>query len=158
MLLRAFFFFFLNMGDNGRGIGYVGCGGGRVRVYIYVCVFIHNTPRFHSQTSPGQAPATLVYAGSFISSPITGPWFPLWCWTGFKTLIITTVTSERRACESGDQLVGFFPQLLSTCLTSHHRAFVFFILTHSHTLAHRHADTHNATLHSWVRRGRPGCH
>lgn len=81
-----------------------------------MCVFIHNTPRFHSQTNPTRAPATLVCAGSFISSPITGPLFPLWFWMGFKTLIIAAVTSEWRACESGDQLV-FFLLLLSTCLT-----------------------------------------
>lgn len=63
---------------------------GGVRVYN-MCVFIHNTPRFHSQTNPTRAPATLVCAGSFISSPITGPLLPLWM--GFKSLRITTVTS-----------------------------------------------------------------
>ena len=101
-----------------------------------MCVFIHNTPTFHSQTNSTRAPATLVCAGSFISSPITGPLFPLWFWMGFKSFIITTVTSERRACESGDQLV-FFLLLLSTCLTpwSLH-------VFHSHT----HRQCHPALL------------
>lgn len=107
-----------------------------MRVYIYMCVFIHNTPRFHSQTNPSRAPAMLVCAGNFISSPITGPLFPFCCWMGFKSLIITTVTSERRACESGDQLV-FFLLLLSTCLTSW-SLHVF----HSHT----HRQCHPALL------------
>lgn len=89
-----------------------------MKVYVQcMCVFIHNTPRFHRQTNPTRAPATLVCAGSFISSSITGPRFPLWCWMGFKTLIIAAVTSEWRACESGDQLVFFFLLLFSTCLT-----------------------------------------
>lgn len=68
------------------------------------CVFIHNTPRIHSQTNPSRAPATLVCAGSFISSP-SQDLFPLCFWTGFKSLIIAAVTSERRPRESGDQLV-----------------------------------------------------
>lgn len=63
-----------------------------------------------------RAPATLVCTGSFISSPITGPLFPLLFWMGFRSLIITTVTSDWRACESGDQLV-FFLLFLSACLT-----------------------------------------
>lgn len=101
-----------------------------------MCVFIHNAPRFHSQTNPTRAPATLVCAGSFISSPITGPLFPLWVWMGFKCFIITTVTSECGACESGDQLV-FSLLLLSTCLTpwSLH-------VFHSHT----HRQCHPALL------------
>lgn len=89
-------------------------GGSRTWGFMYMGVFIQNMPRFHSQTNPTRAPATLVYAGSFISSPITGPLFPLCCWMAFKTLIIAAVTSEWRACESGDQLVFFF---FSTCLT-----------------------------------------
>lgn len=82
--------------------------GSRTWGLMYMGVFIQNMPRFHSQTNPTRAPATLVYAGSFISSPITGPLFPLCCWMAFKTLIIAAVTSEWRACESGDQLVFFF--------------------------------------------------
>lgn len=76
---------------------------------MYMCVFTRNMPRFHSQIlNPTQAPATLVCAGSFISSAIAGPRFPLGFWTGFKTLIIAAATSQCRACESGDQLVSFF--------------------------------------------------
>lgn len=80
---------------------------------MYMCVFTRNMPRFHSQMNPTQAPATLVCAGSFISSAIAGPRFPLGFWTAFKTLIIAGATSEWRACESGDQLVGFFSLSLS---------------------------------------------
>lgn len=97
--------------------------------YAYVCVFIHNTPRFHSQTDPTRAPAILVCAGSFISSPITGPLFPLWFWTGFKTLIIAAVTSERRESMWKWRPAGvFFP--CSSPHVWHRGAFVVF---HSHT-------------------------
>ena len=84
-----------------------------------MCVCLYTTRQDSTarrRILPARAPATLVCAGSFISSPITGPLFPLWSWMGFKSLIIAAVTSERRACESGDQLV-FFLLLLSTCLT-----------------------------------------
>lgn len=100
--------------------------------YAYVCVFIHNTPRFHSQTDPTRAPAILVCAGSFISSPITGPLFPLWFWTGFKTLIIAAVTSERREHVKVETSWCFFPLLLSTCLTP--RSLRCFSLTHPQTM------------------------
>ena len=97
--------------------------------YAYVCVFIHNTPRFHSQTDPTRAPAILVCAGSFISSPITGPLFPLWFWMGFKTLIIAAVTSERRESMWKWRPAGvFFP--CSSPHVWHRGAFVVF---HSHT-------------------------
>lgn len=63
-------------------------------------------------------------------------------WICFNTFIITTVSSEGRACETGAQLV-FFPQS-----SWHHRTFMFSI----------HTPGDNATLLSWVWRGRPRCH
>lgn len=137
------------VGGKGRmrrrdGVGW--CEGSFGVGVLHICVFIHNTPRFHSQMNPTRAPATLVCAGSFISSPITGPLFPLWFWMGFKSLIITTVTSEWRACESGDQLGVSFSY--SSPHVWHHGAVMFFI----------HTPTDNATLRSWFCRGRPRCH
>lgn len=84
---------------------------------MYMCVFTRNMPRFHSLMNPTQAPATLVCAGSFISSAIAGPRLPPGFWTAFKTLIIAAATSEWRACESGDQLVSFFFFSLSMSLS-----------------------------------------
>lgn len=95
----------------GRGVvGWVGEGVAKM------CVFIHNRPRYHSQANPNWAPATLVSTESFISSPISGPLFPLGFWIGFKTFTITTVTGEQRACETEDRLIPPTP-LPFTCLT-----------------------------------------
>lgn len=125
--------------------GGTGVGDGRIRdCGVYTCMFIHNTPRIQSQTNPTQAPAIHVCAGSFISSATSRPPLPFCFWKGFKTFIITTVTTEWRACESGEQLV-FFP--CSSPHVWHHEAFVFFI----------HTPTDNATLHSRVWWGRPCC-
>lgn len=90
--------------------------------FMYVRVYTHHAkiPQPDESQLPGISQHSSVQEVSY-PSHIAGTLFPLW--KRFKTLRNTTVTSQWRACESGDQLV-FFLLLLSKCLT-----LVFFIHT-----------------------------
>lgn len=67
----------------------------RLVFFMYMCVFTRNMPRFHSQMNLTQAPAALVCAGSFISSPYHRTSISsLVPGRLSKTLIIAAATSE----------------------------------------------------------------
>lgn len=137
VMVHSFCLFFIVGGGGGWGCGR-GRTGGRVgfcecvraRVYICVCLYtIHAKIPQPDESYPGTCNARLRRKFHILCYHRTSISFLVLDW--FQSLIITTVTSEWRLCESGDQVVYFSPTSLHMPDTMEPSCFSF---THPQTM------------------------